>query len=206
MSIQTKDHWEHIYATKLTDEVSWYQENPERSLRLIQATGEPLSASIIDVGGGASRLVDVLLRAGYSNLNVLDISATALAAAKQRLGSRASGVQWLQADVTQAALPAEAYDVWHDRAVFHFLTSAAHRNAYVDAVLRAVKPGGHIIIATFADDGPTECSGLPVMRYTAEGLRGEFGEAFKPVREEKEAHQTPSGKTQHFLYCYFRRA
>ena len=204
--MQTKEHWERIYATKSVDEVSWYQENPERSLRFIQATRVPLSASIIDVGGGASRLVDALLRSGYSGLTVLDISSTALAAAKQRLGSRASDVQWLQADVTQASLPAGAYDVWHDRAVFHFLTSSADRKAYVEAVLRAVKPGGHVIIATFAHDGPTECSGLAVFRYTPEQLRAELGEAFTPVQEENEAHHTPGGRIQHFLYCYFRRA
>ncbi len=203
--MQTKDHWEHVYTTKSVDDVSWFQQHADRSVRLIQATGVPLSASIIDVGGGASRLIDDLLQAGYSALTVLDISATALAAAKRRLGSRSSDVQWLKADITNESLPPHAYDLWHDRAVFHFLTSPADRHVYVEAVLRAVKPGGHVIISTFAEDGPNECSGLPVMRYTAVQLHGEFGTAFSLVRHEKEAHRTPAGKVQHFVYCCCRK-
>lgn len=200
----TEDHWESVYAAKSAEEVSWYQEHPERSLRFIQASGIPLTAPIIDVGGGSSRLVDLLLRAGYTALTVLDISATALADVKRRLGPRSSEVQWLHADVTHAPLLRHTFELWHDRAVFHFLTSSADRHAYVAAVLHALKPGGHLIVATFADDGPTECSGLPVRRYTAEGLRNEFGDAFIPVREEREEHHTPTGKVQHFVYCHCR--
>ncbi len=199
--MNTKDHWERVYAAKSVDEVSWFQQHAERSLQLIQATGVPLSASLIDVGSGASRLVDDLLQAGYSALTELDISAAALAATKRRLGSHSSEVQWLEADITKVSLPLHTYDLWHDRAVFHFLTLPADRHAYVEAVLRAVKPGGHVIISTFAEDGPTECSGLPVMRYTAEQLHSEFGTAFTLVWHEKEAHRTPDGRVQHFVYC-----
>jgi SAM-dependent methyltransferase len=203
--MQSKEHWEQVYATKATDAVSWFQEHAEHSLRLIRETGVPLSASIIDGGGGASTLVDDLLANGYSRLTVLDLSAAALAAARDRLGERGGAVQWLEADITRAVLPAHAYDVWHDRAVFHFLTSPADRKAYVQAVLRAVKPGGHVIVATFAEDGPTRCSGLPVRRYGAQELHAEFGERFVLLRHEREAHRTPFGTTQQFVYCYCRK-
>jgi SAM-dependent methyltransferase len=149
--------------------------------------------------------VDDLLAAGYSRLSVLDLSGTALAAARKRLGARASAVRWLEADVTKADLPPNEYDVWHDRAVFHFLTSDEDRAAYVRTVSKSVKPGGHVIVATFAEDGPTECSGLPVVRYSAGELHSEFGETFTLVSHEKEEHHTPLGKVQQFLYCYCRR-
>lgn len=204
--IKTRDHWENIYASRRVDEVSWFQKRADLSLGLIGAARVPLSASIIDVGGGASRLVDDLLRCGYTALTVLDISASALRAASRRLGSRASDVQWLEADIKEASLPRHAYDLWHDRAVFHFLTAPADRLAYVDTVVRAVKPGGHLIVATFAEDGPEQCSGLPVMRYTAAQLHGEFGEKFELVRHAREAHRTPAGKIQHFVYCHCRKA
>ena len=204
--MQAKDHWEHVYATKPTDAVSWYQAHADLSLRLIRGTGVPATASIIDVGGGASTLVDDLLAHGYSALSVLDLSAHALAAAKARLGARADAVTWLEADVTSACLPVHAYDVWHDRAVFHFLTTAAEREAYVERVLRSVKPGGHVIVATFAEDGPTQCSGLPVMRYSADDLHAEFGSPFSLLQHEKETHQTPFGTLQSFVYCYCRKA
>lgn len=203
--MQPKDHWERVYSTKATDAVSWFQEHAERSLRLIRATGVDTRASIVDVGGGASTLVDDLLTAGFTNVSVLDLSGAALAAARHRLGERASSVRWIEADVTQAALPADAYDVWHDRAVFHFLTEPAQRAAYVRTVMRSVKPGGHVIVATFADDGPTQCSGLPVRRYTPDGLHAEFGDSFALLRHEKEEHRTPSGSRQQFVYCYCRK-
>lgn len=203
--MQPKEHWEKVYETKPTHTVSWFQEHAEQSLRLIRETGVPLTASIIDVGGGASTLVDDLLENGYQSLTVLDLSGAALAAAQKRLGPQAKGVQWIDADVTRAELPAHAYDVWHDRAVFHFLTSAADRQAYVEAVLRAVKPGGHVIVATFAEDGPTQCSGLPVMRYSAGDLHAEFGSPFALLRHEKEEHRTPAGSIQKFVYCYCRK-
>lgn len=201
----SKEHWEHVYTTKATDAVSWFQEHARNSLKLIQQTGVPLSAAIIDIGGGASTLVDDLLANGYCNLSVLDLSAAALSAAQSRLGSKASGVNWVVADITKAELPAQSYDVWHDRAVFHFLTSTEDRQAYVQAVLRAVKPGGHVIVATFAEDGPLQCSGLPVMRYNPDELHAEFGEPFTLVHHEKESHQTPFGTAQQFTYCYCRK-
>lgn len=200
--MQSKEHWERVYSTRPTDRVSWYQEHAGQSLRLIRDTGAPLSASIIDVGGGASTLVDDLLQCGYSTLTVLDLSAAALAAAKKRLGPLAKSVHWIEANVTDVSLPAGAYDVWHDRALFHFLTSPQDRRAYVEAVLRAVKPRGHVIVATFAEDGPIECSGLPVMRYSATDLHAEFGAPFTLVRHEHEEHRTPFGTLQKFVYCY----
>lgn len=204
--MQPKEHWERVYSTKAPDAVSWFQEHAELSLRLIRDTGVPHSASIIDVGGGASILVDDLLLDGYTALTVLDLSAAALSAAKRRLGPRAAGVQWVEANITTAALPARAYDIWHDRAVFHFLTTRAERHAYVEAVLRSVKPGGHVIVATFDEDGPAQCSGLPVMRYSANELHAAFGPSFALLRHEKEEHRTPFGTVQKFVYCHFRKS
>lgn len=203
--MEPKAHWEGVYSSKAVNAVSWFQEHAELSLRLIKATGVPLSAAIIDVGGGASTLVDDLLRDGYSNLTVLDLSAAALHAARLRLGNRGSGVRWLEADVTRAELAVHAYDLWHDRAVFHFLTTAPDRSAYVQQVLRSVKPGGHVIVATFAEDGPTQCSGLPVMRYRADELHAQFGEPFTLLQHQKEEHHTPFGTLQQFVYCYCRK-
>jgi SAM-dependent methyltransferase len=203
--MQPKSHWEHIYATRDSSSVSWFQAHAELSLRLIRGTGAALSDAIIDVGGGASTLVDDLLAAGYSNLTVLDLSGSALAAAKARLGAKAGSVRWLESDVTTADLPIHSYDVWHDRAVFHFLVSAEDRQAYVESVLRAVKPGGHVIVATFAEDGPVQCSGLPVMRYRADELHAEFGAPFRLVHHERESHRTPAGTIQQFVYCYCRK-
>jgi SAM-dependent methyltransferase len=201
----SKDHWENVYSTKASDEVSWFQEHAELSLQLIRDAALPTSASIIDVGGGASTLVDDLLDKGHEHLTVLDLSGAALATAKTRLGPRASSVQWLEANVIDVDLPRHAYDVWHDRAVFHFLTSAPERQAYVEAVLRAVKPGGLVIVATFAEDGPSQCSGLPVMRYGADELHAEFGEPFLLLGHQKESHHTPAGKEQSFVYCFCRK-
>jgi ubiquinone/menaquinone biosynthesis C-methylase UbiE len=194
--MQSRDHWEKVYTTKSTDAVSWFQPHADVSLDLIKTTGAGLDAAIIDVGGGASMLVDDLLANGYTDLTVLDLSAAALAAARSRLGTRAAAVKWMEADITRAQLPANRYDIWHDRAVFHFLTAAKDRAAYVQAVFRAVKPGGHVIVATFAEDGPDKCSGLPVMRYRADQLHHEFGESFALLRHRKETHHTPSGAVQ----------
>ena len=206
MMESNKQHWEQVYGTRSTDSVSWYQPHAEHSLSLIRGTGVPKTASIIDVGGGASTLVDDLLRDGYGALTVLDLSAAALDAARQRTGSRASEVRWIEADILNVQLERHAYDVWHDRAVFHFLTSADDRRAYVATVLHAVKPGGHVIVATFAEDGPTQCSGLPVMRYSADALHAEFGAPFTLLRHEREEHHTPAGKVQKFVYCYCRKS
>lgn len=200
-----KQHWEQIYTTRDSGSVSWFQEHAAQSVRLIHNTGLAKDAVIIDVGGGASRLVDDLLADGYSDLTVLDLSASALAVAKRRLGKRASALHWIEGDITRAALPENRFDIWHDRAVFHFLTDAADRHAYVGQVMRAVRPGGHVIIASFAEDGPEKCSGLPVMHYRPETLHAELGDAFRLVGHEKESHITPSGTVQQFVYCYFRK-
>lgn len=201
-----KSHWEHVYSSRPTDRVSWFQEHALRSLQLIQDTGASRSAAIIDVGGGASTLVDDLVQGAYSDVTVLDLSGAALATAKARLGERAAAaVEWIEADITTTTLPQARFDIWHDRAVFHFLTDPADRQAYVQTVLRAVRPGGHVIVATFAEDGPTECSGLPVMRYRPDELHAQFGEPFVLLRHDKEAHQTPFGTVQQFVYCYCRK-
>ncbi len=203
--MQSKAHWENVYTTKSTDAVSWFQEHANLSLDLIKATGAGRDAGIIDVGGGASTLVDDLLAEGYTDLSVLDLSGAALQAARKRLEAQADKVHWIEADITQADLLPGRYDIWHDRAVFHFLTDAADRAAYVRTVLRSVKPGGHVIVATFAEDGPMQCSGLPVMRYGADELHDEFGAAFTLLKHQKEAHRTPFGTEQQFVYCYCRK-
>jgi 2-polyprenyl-3-methyl-5-hydroxy-6-metoxy-1,4-benzoquinol methylase len=203
--MQTKEHWENVYSTKAADEVSWFQEHARLSLQIIRDSALAPDGRIIDVGGGASTLVDDLLSAGFSKITVLDLSAAALAKAKARLGSRAASVQWLEANILDVTLPASAYDVWHDRAVFHFLTSESERHRYVEQVLHAVKPGGLVIVATFAEDGPEKCSGLPVMRYSTEGLHAEFGNTFELLGSQRESHLTPTGKEQKFVYCFCRR-
>jgi 2-polyprenyl-3-methyl-5-hydroxy-6-metoxy-1,4-benzoquinol methylase len=202
--VSSREHWETVYGTKTPDAVSWFQPHAELSLKLIRATGVQTSAAILDVGGGASTLVDDLLDLGHANLTVLDLSATALTAAQSRLGARASAVHWQVADVTTVGLDSASVDVWHDRAVFHFLTTAEQRAAYVHTLLHAVKAGGHVIVATFAEDGPEKCSGLPVMRYSASALHAEFGAAFTLITQERESHTTPFGAVQQFTYCYFR--
>lgn len=203
--MKSKQHWEKVYETKSADAVSWFQPHAESSLGFIHATGVGKDAAIIDVGGGASTLVDDLVAEGYGDLTVLDLSAAALGAARQRLGAKQDKVNWIEADIIAADLPTNRYDIWHDRAVFHFLTGAEEREAYVRRVFQSVKPGGHVIVATFAEDGPEQCSGLPVMRYSADGLHDEFGEAFTLLQHRKEAHHTPSGSVQQFVYCYCRR-
>lgn len=201
-----KQHWDQVYNTKPSDAVSWFQEHAAQSLRLIHNTGLGKDAAIIDVGGGDSRLVDDLAAEGYTDLTVLDLSSIALALARQRLGKNAGAVNWMEGDITRVALPECRFDIWHDRAVFHFLTDPADRHAYVEQVMQAVRPGGHVIIATFAEDGPEKCSGLPVMKYQPETLHAQFGEAFLLVEHEKEAHRTPFGTVQQFVYCYCRKS
>jgi ubiquinone/menaquinone biosynthesis C-methylase UbiE len=203
--MQSKEHWEEVYRSKAATSVSWFQEHARQSVKLIRQTGVAEDAHVIDVGGGASTLVDDLMAAGFANVTVLDLSEAALSAAKARLGDRARDIQWLVGDVTRLELPVHAYDVWHDRAVFHFLTAVEERVAYVRSVLRSVKPGGHVIVATFAEDGPEKCSGLPVMRYSADALHAEFGARFTLLRQEREEHHTPFGTVQQFIYCMCRR-
>ncbi len=202
--MDTKRHWENVYTTKAPDAVSWYRRHLETSLALIERAADACESSIIDVGGGESTLVDDLLLCGYKNLTVLDVSQTAIEITRKRLGSAAEQVRWLVGDIVEIELEPYAYDLWHDRAVFHFLTTPERRLAYVRQVTRAVKPGGHVIVSTFGPEGPTKCSGLEVMRYDAESLHGEFGGRFRLVESSKELHQTPLGTKQQFLYCYCR--
>jgi len=199
--MNSKAHWETIYRTKRPDEVSWFQRAPRISLDLIRRVATDPTASIIDVGGGASTLVDGLVAAGYGDVTVLELSSAALDQARRRLGAAVARVRWVEADVLATELPQAAFDVWHDRAVFHFLTSPADRARYVTQVRRAMRSGGHVIVATFAHDGPTKCSGLPVARYTPDGLHGEFGAGFRLLDSVREEHVTPSGARQAFIYC-----
>ncbi len=202
MNVET--HWEKIYREKAPDAVSWYRPHLETSLALIERAAPERGVSIIDVGGGESTLVDDLLAHGYQNITVLDVSQTAIAVTKKRLGSAAEEVQWVTADIVNGELAPNAYDVWHDRAVFHFLTAMDQRLAYVRQVARAVKPGGHVLVSTFGPGGPTKCSGLEVVRYDAESLHAEFGVRFRLLDSIKEFHNTPFGTTQQFLYCLCR--
>lgn len=202
---ERKSHWENVYAAKRPDEVSWHRTHLEKSLELIRATGVGKDAQIIDVGSGASTLVDDLLADGFKHITVLDISAAAFKTAQARLAERAKNVTWLEMDVTRASLPTNHYDVWHDRAVFHFLTDPEDRRRYVNVVNHALKPGGHIIVATFGPHGPLKCSGLDTVRYTPEQLHDEFGASYELTRTITEDHVTPSEKHQEFVYCYCRK-
>ena len=202
--MNSQDHWERIYAEKAPDAVSWYRPHLEKSLSLIEQFAPTTSAAIIDVGGGESTLVDDLLARGYGNITVLDISQAAINASRRRLGSASERISWLVADITGVDLDVSAYDVWHDRAVFHFLTAKSDRVAYVRQVARAVRRGGHVIVSTFGTDGPVKCSGLDVIRFDADSLHREFGVQFQLLASSKELHQTPSGTLQQFLYCHCR--
>ena len=200
---QQKPHWDTIYRQKRPGEVSWYQPHLTRSLQLLANAGLRPESRIIDVGGGASTLVDDLLDQGVTDITVLDISGHALAAAKARLGKRAEPVTWLEADITQVQLPDASYDLWHDRAVFHFLTGAEDRRRYLDTMRKALTPGGQAVLATFALDGPPRCSGLEVVRYSPETLHAEVGKDFRLVETISEEHWTPFQTMQRFLYCRF---
>jgi 2-polyprenyl-3-methyl-5-hydroxy-6-metoxy-1,4-benzoquinol methylase len=200
--MEARSHWDHVYATKAHDLLSWYRPHLETSLLLIERAAGGCSAAIIDVGGGESTLVDDLLARDYPNVTVLDVSQTAIEVTKRRLGQAAQWVKWQCADITQAVLPAHSFDIWHDRAVFHFLTELEQRTAYVQSVASAVKPGGHVIVGTFGPAGPTRCSGLDVIRYDAPSLHGAFGRRFRLVENSSELHETPFGTIQEFLYCW----
>ena len=199
-----KAHWETAYRAKRIDEVSWFQREPAISLGLIRKVAPGTSARIIDAGGGASSLVDALVAIGYSAVTVLDVSGAALGRAQDRLGPAASRVTWLEADALAASLPLEAFDVWHDRALFHFLTEQTARAAYVAQIRRSLRPNGFVVVATFAEDGPLKCSGLPVVRYSPSRLHDELGESFRLLESMPEQHVTPSGATQSFVYCVFQ--
>jgi len=202
--MDARTHWEKVYTSKAPDQVSWYRAHLETSLALIEESARSRDDSIIDVGGGESTLVDDLLARGFQNITILDVSQVAMDITRKRLGQAADRVHWLLADITQTELEPKAYNVWHDRAVFHFLTAPQQRVAYVRQVARSVKPGGYVIVGTFGPDGPTSCSGLDVVRYDAESLHDQFGSGFQLIDSSKELHNTPFGTTQQFLYCYCR--
>lgn len=198
------EHWEAVYQRKGVKEVSWFRPHLEQSLHFIDGAHLPPDAALIDVGAGASTLVDDLLARGFRDVTALDLSSSALEAAKQRLGDRATRVKWIVGDITAVGLPEQAYDFWHDRAVFHFLTNEQDRRRYVEQVRRSLRPGGHIVVATFSHEGPTSCSGLEVKRYGEDELHAVFGDDFEKVACARETHVTPSGKPQAFLYCACR--
>jgi len=204
VTLDRKAHWERVYSTKGEAEVSWYQDEPRLSLELIRAVVPATGGRIIDVGGGTSVLVDRLLELPFEAIAVLDISETALGKARLRLGERARRVRWLSADMTDVD-DLGTFDIWHDRAVFHFLTDVSDRKRYVELARRTVPEGGHLIVASFADDGPKRCSNLDVCRYNAESMAAELGEGFSLVREARETHTTPWGSSQAFFYGVFRR-
>jgi SAM-dependent methyltransferase len=198
-------HWQTVYETKRSDEVSWYRPHLDRSLALVDGLALGKDARILDAGAGASTLVDDLLARGFEHLTLLDLSAAALEVTRARLGTRASQVTFLVGDAAEPLVADASIDLWHDRAVFHFQTDPARRSTYVERIARAVRPGGHVILATFALDGPERCSNLPVARYDAAGLLAALGPRFAHVRDEREAHTTPKGGTQSFTYLVARR-
>jgi len=200
-----KDHWQQTYSSRLAEKLGWYTPHLTTSLSWIKALNLSLEEPVIDIGGGMSTLVDDLLEMGYRSISVLDISENAIATARLRLAEKADQVTWLEGDITSIDLPARGYELWHDRAVFHFLTEPGQQRMYRDNLLKALKPGGHLIIGTFAPEAPAMCSGLPVQRYSAEQLKNTLGEEFELVRQHNELHITPGGVEQMYLYCQFRR-
>ncbi|HZL49743.1 MAG TPA: class I SAM-dependent methyltransferase [Terracidiphilus sp.] len=198
-----QDHWQHIYQTKSPVETSWFEPRLQTSLDWISEAAPDRSASIIDVGGGESTLSDDLLAMHYRSLTVLDIAEAAITKSRNRLGAAAEKINWLVGNVIEVALPPRAYDVWHDRAVFHFLTELDQRLAYVRQLSSSLKTGGHVVIATFGPQGPEKCSGLVTMRYNAESLQRELGQDFRLVRSSVVEHHTPFGTAQQFIYCHF---
>lgn len=202
--VERQTHWETVYSSKSEAEVSWFQENPEPSLALLALTGATTGSAIIDIGGGASRLVDALLAEGFTDISVLDLSAEALNVARARLGATGNRAKWIVADVTEWE-PPRRYDVWHDRAAFHFLNGAQQQQAYIERLRRSLPVGGHAIMGTFALDGPEKCSGLSVTRYSADSLAALFGEDFVLVDSRRHEHTTPWGAVQSFQFSSFRK-
>ncbi len=203
--MERRKHWEGVYTSKSTDRLGWYRPHLETSFAWIEGLGLPSDTPLIDIGGGASTLVDDLVRAGYANVTVLDISEAALDATRSRLGDKADLVTWIRADVTDAGAIAGRFELWHDRAVFHFLVEEDDRRAYVANLEQAVEPGGHLVIGTFAPEAPPKCSGLPVQRYEHEQLAEVLRAGFELLRHHKEMHITPGGVEQMYVYCLFRR-
>lgn len=201
---ERRSHWQNVYLDKGEQQVSWTQLDPQPSLGLIEKFSGGRNASIVDIGGGASRLVDALLAHGFTAITVLDLAEAALQSAKARLGAQGASVQWIAADATEWQ-PSQAFDIWHDRAAFHFLIDAAERMSYLERLRAGVKPGGHAIIATFAPDGPEKCSGLPVQRYDAANLSRTVGNAFELIENQSHRHVTPWGAVQSFQFSVLRR-
>ena len=203
MQTQIKNHWEHIYNTKQPNQVSWTQEMPSISINFVKQFQIPKDAAIIDVGGGDSKFVDYLLAEGYTNVSVLDISEAAINRAKARLGDKALNVNWIVSDIL-AFNPALQYDLWHDRAAFHFQTENSSISKYIDIVNKSVT--GKVIIGTFSVDGPTKCSGLEIKQYEESSLKNEFENAqFKNIECKRDDHITPSGSVQNFIFCAFEK-
>ena len=200
----SQEHWDFVYGSKRPTEVSWYRPHLDTSLSFIEKAVPNRAAAIIDVGGGESTLVDDLVARGYTDLSVLDISTTAIAATRARLGAASDRVHWICGDAAEIQLPEARYDLWHDRAVFHFLTAPTARAAYVRMAARSVRIGGHVIVGTFGPDGPLKCSGLDVVRYDAGALHDAFGDRFKLIEHLEEVHRTPLGREQQFVWCYCR--
>jgi SAM-dependent methyltransferase len=200
-----RGHWDAVYAANDPARVSWFQSTPNASLELISQSGITPDEEIIDVGGGASTLADHLMQSGHSRLTVLDVSPHALDFAKTRLGTRAALIRWITGDILSAPLDRHRYGLWHDRAVFHFLLNPSDRRRYGEQLRHALRPGGHAIIATFAEDGPLRCSGLDVRRYSVSNLVTEIGEGFELMDQRFEDHRTPSRAVQKFIYCLFFR-
>ena len=200
-----KDHWQQVYSSRQAENLGWYKQHLATSLSWIQALNLAPEDHVIDIGGGASTLVDDLLEMGYRSITVLDISENAIATARLRLANKADQVTWLEGDITSIDLPTRDYELWHDRAVFHFLTEPEQQRMYRDNLLKALKPGGHLIIGTFAPEAPAMCSGLPVQRYSAEQLENMLGEEFELVHQHNELHVTPGSVEQMYLYCQFRK-
>ena len=205
MQMETKAHWENVYRTKSHTGVSWYKPRLNRSLRLVSKIGLRPNDRIIDIGGGSSTLVDDLLDRGFEEISVLDISPAALEVSKQRLGEKAPKVKWIEADITKIKLPPNHYDLWHDRAVFHFLTNRKERQKYIAVLASSLKAGGHLIVAAFNLEGPQKCSGLDVIRYSPETLQKELGGSFSLMSHVDEIHKTPFKNTQNFVYCHFKK-
>jgi SAM-dependent methyltransferase len=206
ISDDRRHYWEQVYATRQAEKLGWYKPRLDTSLAWIMALDPDPRAAIIDVGGGASTLVDDLVDEGFESITVLDVADTALQVSRRRLGHQADLVMWLSGDISEYRLPASQFDIWHDRAVLHFLTNPADRDAYVANLRRALKPGGHAIIGLFAPEAPPKCSGLPVQRYDHKALADVLGDAFELLEHRKESHTTPGGVEQMYLYCRFRKS
>jgi 2-polyprenyl-3-methyl-5-hydroxy-6-metoxy-1,4-benzoquinol methylase len=198
------EHWERIYETKLENEFSWFQSYPQTSIDFVNLFTLPLSAKIIDIGGGDSHLVDALLQLRYSNITVLDISAKAIDRAKLRLGEKANAITWVVSDVTEFKTDVQ-FDFWHDRAAFHFLTSPEAISKYLGVANQSIKAGGHLVLGTFSTNGPTKCSGLEIHQYSEASMSLLFDRDFKRIKCVEENHLTPFKTTQNFLFCSFER-